>query len=181
MAQVKAATLIYLRTHLRERGNGAEEAVLAKLPPGDVMQYKTALAMSWIPMEMAARLYPAGVAVLFPSDSEGLKKLGAAVAKDNFTTVYKVLLRLATIPFLIDQTARVWRTYHQQGTPRVERVPDANRAVLHVEGYPDLLPPVADVMSGYIMGLAELSGARNPRVEVESQGGGRFRWTVAWD
>ena len=181
MAHVKAATLIYLRTKTRAMGGDAEKQLLAGLTPADVKLYNTALSTSWIPMDLAARLYPVGAAILFPGDPRCLQRLGAAVAKDNFTTVYKVLLRLATIPFPISQTAKVWRTYHQQGVLRVEHGDGTKEASLHLAEYPDLLPPVADCMTGYIVGLSELSGARNTSADVESLGGGKFRWTVRWE
>ena len=79
-----------------------------------------------------ARVYDAAARILYADSVEPLVDLGRDMALSDLTGIYKVLLRVATIPMVIERTARLWTTYHKKGSARIEREGDAKKADLIV-------------------------------------------------
>ncbi len=178
MADVKAGTVIFIRNRLRTLGGDAERSFLAKLPPEAVASYKGALPVSWIPIAQAAILYTAAAATLYPGDREGLRKLGMEVARANFSSLYRVLLRVLTVPYMLEQAAKLWRTLHTDGTIETE-VLGPKRILVQVSNHPEFVEPVREAAAGQFAGLIELTGARDVRVARDDLPT-VWRWYITW-
>lgn len=180
MAEYKGTTIVFLRGFMREQGEDKESALLGQLSKAEREVYELSLPMSWVPATTAAQLLDKAARVAFPSDPERLERLGAAQAHDHLTGIYKILLRVATIPFVISQSAKLWSTYHNKGRAYVEREGDEPRGVLVVEGYPDLPEPIRTMSVGYVRGVLELTKANDITVRPDFSNPAEWRWVVTW-
>jgi hypothetical protein len=177
----KATGMDFLRKKLRKNGNGAEEALLAELTADEADLYANALAVSWIDVAKAARVYDVAARAIYPKSAEPLVDLGRDMARADLTGIYKVLLRVATIPMVVERTARLWSTYHRRGTARIVREGDAKRADLVIDGYPDLPEAIRVNISGYVQGVLDLTGSKNPQVSHIGGSPDAWRWHVTWE
>jgi len=180
MAEYKGTTMVFLRGFLRRQGEPQEQALLAQLTEQERDVYESSQSMSWVPVEAAAAVLDKAARVAFPGDPRCLQKLGHAQAHDHLTGIYKILLRVTTVPFVIGQSAKLWTTYHNQGRARVEREPDQNRGILVVEGYPELPEPIRTMSSGYIRGTLELTRVKHIAVHEDFSRPAAWRWEVSW-
>ena len=171
----------YLRRRVRELGDGTEERLLVGLDPSDRELYNNALAVSWIDVGGAARIYDTAARILYPDSDEPLVDLGRDMAHADLTGIYKVLLRVATIPMVIERAARLWSTYHKKGDARIEREGNAKRADLIIDGYPELPQAIRVNVSGYVQGVVELTGSKNARVVHTGGRPEAWRWSISWE
>lgn len=182
MAMTKAAGLINTRALLREKGEAAEKAVLAQLTPQEVTAYQNALPVTQMPIEFLSKVAELSAPVLFPgqNQSEAYKTLGRVSALRDLKGIYQILLRFTTPEFAIKQAARLWTTLHSQGQARC--FPDGDkRIVFEVTGYPDLPGPMRQVLGGYILGIAEMTGLKRARIIQEDGDPHQWRWITVWD
>ncbi|MEW6517166.1 MAG: DUF2378 family protein [candidate division FCPU426 bacterium] len=182
MALSKAAGVIHTRTLLREKGKEAEAKLLSRLTPEEQVQYLALLPVSKIPIETATKIYLASVPILFPDKtvSQGMQELARSTALNDMRGVYSILLRFTTPEFMIKQTAKIWQTYHDAGEATAEHV-GPKQALLRVTRYPDLPKAFLDIVSGYILGLFQISGVKNTQMQVRDHNPEAWEWLVSWD
>ena len=178
---LKATGMDFLRKKMRKSGNGAEQALIAELDAEDADLYANALAVSWVDVERAARVYEAAARLLYPGSVDPLVDLGREMARADLTGIYKILLRVATIPMVVERTARLWSTYHRKGSARIVREGDVKRADLIIDGYPDLPEAIRINICGYVQGVLDLTGSKNPQVRHVGGSPEAWRWHVTWD
>jgi hypothetical protein len=181
LADVKGTTLVYLQQEFKRKGEAAEKKFLSRISPDEAKLYQSALPIAWFPLEPVTRILAAGAEVLFPGDAQGLRKLGHGMAQDNLTGIYKILIKLTTVPFLIAQVAKLWGTYHKQGRAYVIREGEAKRAVLVVEDYPEMPAKFRELNSGYIIGALELTNAKKVTVEHDGSDPEAWKWVGTWE
>ncbi len=172
-----ATGIDWLRGLVEARGASAEEQLVRALGADDHAVFRKTLAMSWVPEETALRIYEAAGQILFAGEADVLFEVGRGMARANMTTIYKALIRLTTIPYVLSQAARLWRTYHDRGTATAARRAGANEVVFAVADYPDFIAPMRLVVRGYLGGLAELLGVREYRVVLDEA---EPKWTITW-
>ncbi|MFH1811137.1 MAG: hypothetical protein ABIJ09_20520 [Pseudomonadota bacterium] len=178
MPRSKGSNVVTVRKLVQAAG--VEDALLARLSAADVDTYHATLAVSWVDIEVVARIFAAGAAVLFPGDVRSLRRLGRAIAEDNMRGMYRLILRVISIPFAIGQSARIWGTYNDAGRMTVEREPDQPRLRLVVQDYLDFPDATLEETAGYVEGVALLCGARSAQAEGWREGDRRFGWRVQW-
>ncbi|MEW6516701.1 MAG: hypothetical protein AB1439_07360 [candidate division FCPU426 bacterium] len=181
MAMTKAAGLINTRNLLRAKGAGVEQAMLAQLTPQEVRIYQDALPVTQLPIELLSKVAVLSAPLLFPGQGrlEALLSLGRVSALSDLKGIYKILLRFTTPEFAMKQAARLWTTLHTQGEARCFSDGE-KRIVFEVMGYPDLPEPMRQVLGGYILGMAELTGIRNARIALQEENPRVWRWVVTW-
>jgi len=180
MGKYKGTTIVFLRRFLGGLGDGKEQALRDQLSPDELELYETSQSMSWLPAEAAASVLEKASQVAFPGDPERLQKLGVAQAHDHLTGIYRLLLRVTTIPFVIGQSAKLWSTYHDTGRARVEREADEKRGTLIVEGYPELPRAISTMSVGYVHGTLELTKVKDISVVPNFSDPNEWRWEVTW-
>jgi hypothetical protein len=178
MAQSKGTNIVTVRKLVDAAG--AEPRVLAALRSDDVDIYRTTQAMSWVDIHAVARIFDAVAVALFPDDARRLRRLGRSIAEDNMRGMYRLILRVVSIPFAIGQSARIWSTYNDTGQVRVEREDGQPRLRLQVSDYPDFPDSALEETAGYVEGLALLCGARSADVQSWREGDRTVGWTVQW-
>jgi uncharacterized protein (TIGR02265 family) len=175
----KGIGVVFVRTALREAGAGAEQRVLAELGPDELRAYESATASGWVPIELAARLFELAAPILYPGKVLPLRLLGRDLARHNLGTVYRALLRVLSVEFVLGQAARLWSTYHRHGSSEVIRL-GPNEIDFVVRDYPRLPERFRECMCGWISGTLEMVGARQSFVSKTDDDPQAWRWRVRW-
>lgn len=173
----KGASLVSLRQMLQLAH--LEERFLEALDAADRDDYRRVTATDWVPVALAGRLYAAAAPLLYPGQIGPVRLLGRDLARDHLRGIYRFVLRLVTVQFVLDQTGRLWRMYNGRGELLVERVHERTVRMVLV-GYPDYPPVVRESLIGYIVGAIELTGAREVRVVTDDADPTRVIFTASW-
>jgi hypothetical protein len=178
MAEVKATSVCYLKLRLRELAGDVERAFLERLPPGVAHHYLEALPLSWVPVEAAGSIYEHGAPLLFPGNTLAIWQLGYETALTSYTGIYRMLLRVASVPLIIERAERLWRNHHTDGDITTEST-DVGLVTMSVSNYPVLAEPLRELVAGYIAALCALTGAKNASVRRDDRQP-TWRWIVSW-
>jgi hypothetical protein len=172
----KGTEVASVRSLLRPAGK--EEALVARLSPAEVELYRETLAVAWVPVDFVARLFELAAAELYVGEGRPLRQLGRAIAKDNLTGIYRVMLRIVSVPFAIQRAASLWYTYNDTGEVRTERLGD--RLQMTVSGYPEFPEAALEECAGYTEGLMLMCGARHIEVKTSRPKVDAFVFDCAW-
>jgi hypothetical protein len=178
--RTKATGVDWVRSLVEQHGPAAQEQISRSLSSTDYEVFRSALPMSWIPLEMALRIYEAAGQILFAREPDALFEIGRGMAKANITTIYKAFIRIATIPYVMSQVARLWRTYHDTGEASAERGSVAKEVFFVVRDYPGLSAQMRKLLRGYVTGVTELVGLRNVAVELDESDPSAWKWRITW-
>jgi hypothetical protein len=160
------------------RAAGKEDALVARLGPDEVALYRDTLAVAWVSVDFVARLWELAAAELYVGEGRPLRQLGRAIIKDNLTGIYRVMLRVVTIPFAIQQSANLWHTYNDTGEVKVERTGD--RLLMTVSKYPAFPEAALEECAGCTEGLMLMCGARNIEVKTSRPRDDAFAFECSW-
>lgn len=180
MGNYKGTGVVFMRSLLQRQGNAVERRFLSQLAPQESEIYKQTLEFHWIPIEVITRFFEVAAPLVYPGDPNGLRRIGREMARDHLQGVYRIVLRVVTIEYIIERAARLWRTYHQTGTTRMERT---GERLLHfvVVGYPELPSSFRECTCGYITGVLELAGAKDIHVIRSNDNQHEWRWKLSWN
>lgn len=178
--KTKGTGIAWLREAIEAKGTDAEQAMAKALSPDDFKAYRTAMPISWVTEEAATRIFKAGGDVLFPSHKNSLYEVGRGMAKANITGIYSFLVQFATIPFLMKQASRLWRTYHNTGEPQAIEAKGGKRVSFTVAGFPQLPSDMRQVLRGYLHGLSDLVGVKEAAVALDESDPNSWKWEVTW-
>jgi hypothetical protein len=153
--------------------------VLAELTPEEQSRYATMVATAWVPVEFATKLYVLAAPLLYPGDPTPVRHLGRDLADENLRGVYRFVVRFVSVPTLIEKSATLWRTFHEQGTAHCVRVSD-HALRFEVEGYPELPERMRETISGWTARAVELTGAKNVRVVKSDNDPACWTWALNW-
>lgn len=179
MGNYKGTGVVFMRSLFKRHGAASERKFLAQLTPQETDIYKQTLEFHWIPIEVITRYFELAAPLLYPGDSQGLRRIGREMARDHLQGVYRIVLRVVTVEYIIEKAARLWRTYHQIGTTRMER-PGERMLQFVVMGYPDLPAAFRECTCGYIAGVLELAGAKDIHVLKSNDNPEEWRWKLSW-
>ena len=177
----KAPGVVWLRHLIEQKGPEAEQAMAKALSPDDYKAYCTALPLTWITEETITRIFRSAGDILFSDAPSPLIETGRGMAKAHMTGVYKFMLRMTTIPFIISRASSLWRTLHDTGDAEAGEVPGERTVTFTVRGCPSLPADMRQLLRGYITGLGELTGARNVRTEADESDPDAWRWRCSWE
>jgi hypothetical protein len=181
MAKTKGTGINWLRDLIESRGTQAEQAMSKALSAEDHLAYRSAMPVAWVPEDTATRIYLAAGNILFAGKPDVRIEVGRGMAKSNLTGIYKLFLPLVTIPFLMKQSSRLWRTYHDTGETSVEEVKGEKRIIFTVSEFPELPADMRQVLRGYILGLAEMVDVRNTSVVLDESNNLAWKWIITWE
>ena len=175
----KGTGVVFMRSFVRAMNSALEPRLLAKLPPEDAERYLKTLEFDWIPIGSITRIFEAASPLLYPGNHEGLRLIGREMARDHLRGIYRIMLRVTTVPFVVAQTARLWSTYHRRGRAHMTR---QEPHLIHfvVADYPELPERFRECLCGYIQGVMELVGAREIRVAKSNDNANAWLWRVSW-
>src|SRR5260221_92474 len=177
-AALKATPLVLVRQLLRDKGREAEEAVVGNLSAEERRLFESFVATDWLPVPFGSKIYDLGSRGLYAGDPSPLRRMGREVSRANIRGVYRFIMRGLSESFLLQQTARLWRTYHATGDAHTQRIAQ-NHVDLIVNDYPELTTPVREVIVGYLADLVASAGAKDVRVTVRTDGPVSI-WSIHW-
>jgi len=177
-AQIKAATISFIKTRMHALANGSEERLLARLQPAARTSYVGAMPISWVPMNHADSIYAAAAEILYPGVAHPIRELGRDAGRASFSSIYRVLLRVLSVPYIMEQAAKLWHTLHTHGDITAEKV-EPNCVLVTVSNHPSMGEAVRESAAGQFAVLVELTGARDVQV-VRDDRPPVWRWRVSW-
>lgn len=180
MSDYKGSGIVFLREQVRRREPALEQALLDRLDAAERAIYLETMSMSWVDMVPTARVLETGIPLLLPEAPDPARAFGRIQAHEQLSGIYRILLRVASVPMVIQQSARLWSTYHNRGQARVERQGDEPSGRLVVAGYPELPLVVRRTTSGFIEGTLERTAVRNIRVVELFADPQAWIWDVNW-
>jgi len=180
MAKYKGTNIDALRQSLRKMAPAVEAALLGRLSPADAQVYKTALPISWVPIDAAATILSLAAPLVFPGAPNALRSLGEQQAQHNLNFVYRSILTVATPDFAISQSARLWSIHFDTGKASGQVV-SKTEGILLVEEFPDLPAPFLDIVAGYIAGVIACTKTRILRLSIDASSLNALRWRFTWE
>jgi hypothetical protein len=178
MPNYKGAPIVVLRGKIRERGHEVEEALRQQLPVETRRIYDTLVATAWIPIGDAQRILDEAALILTPDQPDPHFALGKVMAHEMLTGVYRFIVRVVTVPFLVEQSATLWGKYHDTGTASSDR-PHSHSARMIVRGYPSLPEGMRKITAGWIASSVEQTGEKNVHVRTNNSPAA-WDWLVSW-
>jgi hypothetical protein len=177
--KVKATDLITLRKSLTEKQPLVLEEIRARMPPELRVVLDSTVASSWLPEAQICALFEHASKVLFPAMRAPFVLLGRHIALKSYRGVYRAFLSIPSTNYVMKQSAGMWSSYHSTGKAMMEDI-TPNGAVLVVRGADAISKGVLDVVTGHIMALAELTGAKDPLVAANASDPAALRWSMRW-
>lgn len=179
MGNYKGVGVVFLRDLMKRTGESAEKTLLNRLDSDQAQIYRTAMPFKWYPVSVTTGLFEVAAEVAFPGDPNKLRKLGKELASDQLKGVYRLLLKVATIPMAIKRAAQLWGTYHDTGKATAW-TEGSNRAIFQVAGYHTLPLSACEVLCGFVRGVVELTRATNVDVVLDRSNPSSLKWIVTW-
>jgi len=162
-------------------GAGASRRITGSLAPDIRAALEpVVLASSMYPIEVANAIHEAVRTQLGGGSLSASRKLGAVAARDDFSGVYRVFIRIADYQRLLQGIERAWRQYNSRGevswTLRGES--EADCAIRDVSGFSEAM---WHSIAGRFETMLVLSGAKHASVVVNDWSDNhvslRARWT----
>jgi hypothetical protein len=177
--RVKGSDLVVLRKLFSERPPEDLQRFLSQLNAQDRDGYENALHITWLPADMLTRIYIAAAPIFFPTSASALRQLGQLLATSSFSTVYKLVLAVPSLHFVVRRASIVWSSYHDLGKATIEDQSE-HALSLVVRGTPKLMFEMRELIAGHILALARATNTKNARVEVVSDDPNAWRWRITW-
>jgi hypothetical protein len=180
MPKVKGTDIVSLRKLFENRGEALEKQFLSHLSESLETIYIIATVHSWLPVEIVGILYQKASLILYSEDENPLRRLGQEMSKHSYSTIYKLFLRIPTVPFLMNVGARIWRTYYDKGGFRIEKKgpKELMIAVLDFSEWPE---PMRIAAEGHYITLLEYTGVKNIRIVETNSHPECWTWRVTWE
>ena len=169
------------------QANFDEETVnklVATLPPEARRVFQTLpLASSWLPFSLQMDIVKALVQGPFRGDVGRVRGVSAQVARDDLSTVYKVLLKMLSAPsFFLNRIGTVFDMYFKGASMSGETV-EPGHAVITLTG-PMPYYYCTQAMPGWVDAALEIYRAKNREVkhtQCVHKGGKSCKWDVFWE
>jgi hypothetical protein len=178
MGKINGAGIAFARQLLRKAGDAVEQNVLAALDERERLLLLSTTTLHWLPVDEASDVCEKIAHVAYRDDRDPMYRFGFDEALDHLRGPYRLLARVLTVPFLMEQSAKLWSRYHDTGVAHCERDGD-HLAAFCVSGYPELPDNQRRNTAGYIAGTIALTGAQ----DVVVRDGGTptcWRWSASW-
>jgi uncharacterized protein (TIGR02265 family) len=180
MAMVKCSDVVALRKLFKDEGKETEDRFLSKLPPNLIDMYQKVMATDWVAIPDQMKIYQAAAETVFPDSDNNMRDLGKALAERTYTGVYRVFLRIPTVPFVANRAAQIWRTFYDTGNMRVENQTGKSLDLVLAD-FPELPKPMRAMAGGHMTLLLEMTGAKDISIQQIDADCTAWRWHVEWN
>jgi hypothetical protein len=178
MTNSKANDTVNIRKLIQGQGKEVMDRMLAKLKTTKDLFQSISLT-EWLPMDKEDEILQAAAEILYPADPKPVRKLGGTVAKINFSGVYKVFFRIATVAFMAKRISALWHTFFDSGEAHCEDLTD-HSVVLVVTQMPDLTPLHREYVLGYIDGILGMTSAKRVEINHDGRDPKAWKWEIKW-
>ncbi len=181
MGTVKCTSFNGIKQHFKTLASGTEDRFIQTLPHDLAEIYRTLIPVKRLPIEITAMLNEAIAKFLFPTlaSAQQLFQLGTLMAKLDMNGLYKILLKVATVSYAVQQSAVFWKTFHDQGVTRVEELGPKHLRYT-ISEYPGMPIHYQLFLSGWIHGLLELCGAKTIAISLAPPTGVDVVYDIHW-
>jgi hypothetical protein len=179
MNKTKASGIDFLRKQMKKKGSEFETEFVAGLSPEEARLYRTATASAWVDLKVLSDLLENGARKLYPGNAFPLCEFAREEGKFALSGFYKILFKVLSVSVLVEQTAKLWNIYYDQGVATVENI-SKNSGTLVVEDFSDLPKNNREIVLGYTIGALEIIGAKNIRSTVDESNPNRWKWIFIW-
>jgi hypothetical protein len=181
MGKSKASNLLFIREEFKRRGKEFEMSFLAILSSEEKTIYIETLSFDWIPVTVLASLWEKASKLLYPEDANtSLRKLGAETMRCHLKGIYRVAMHITGIPFVIEQSARVWGTYQDTGTAKCEKRENKKELAFVVSNYPNLPTALKETVAGSTEAIIEAGGGKSAKVVYSRRADNSHEWVASW-
>lgn len=177
--RIKGTDIVTLRKLFADRPPSDLARFLQSLAPEDREGYEGALHFHWLPADRVTRIFVAAAPLFFPSSPRALQQLGQLLATRSFSSVYKLILSVPSLPFVVRRASMVWSWYHDLGEASIEDTSD-RALTLVVRGTPRLPEAMRELIAGHLLALAEATHTPNAKVTLFSDDPNAWRWRIRW-
>lgn len=164
-------------------GSSANAKVLARLGEADrALIGQLMVPIGWYPLAPFGRLLRAMDAALGAGDLALISERGEWTADRDLHTLRRAVLKLVTIPWIVSKAALLWPQFHDSGKWKVSQI-DTHHAVAELAGLGVVDDAICASLSGWIRGLAKLSGTRHVDVRhtaCRARGDAACAFDVRW-
>jgi hypothetical protein len=179
VSDYKGTGVVFVRRALAAAGPDATQAVSEGLDEAERALFERTVATDWVPIEFITKLFELAAVALYPGKVGAIRLVGRDLAYDNLSGVYRYIVRVLTIPFVMDQSAKLWHTYHRHGRSEVVRL-TSHSVTFVVHDYPRLPERFRECMCGYIAGTLELCGGRDVAVAKYDADPNAWEFRMVW-
>lgn len=176
----KGSDILAMRKLLNERNPESEKQMLSRLSSRTTEHYARATANSWMPDECFFEIARETARELYPGHPHSLKQLGSETSQVQFTGIYKVFLKMASIAFIVKRAAQIWKSFNDQGDAVTENM-TAHSGDLVIRGLNVMPVEVHEYTHGYICRLLELAGAKNVAIRDVPGTPDVWRMSTSWE
>jgi hypothetical protein len=117
LGQAKGSVLVHLRGFvLRKHGEAGWQDVIKRVPPEDRNVLNGILIMGgWYPVGVWNRALDCYLPQYFSDPMKAMMDLSYYIAREDLTTLYKLILRAGTPSFIMGRLGSVWTRYFDSG------------------------------------------------------------------
>lgn len=182
MNQIKGSSVEFLRQYIKKFDPNMESAMI-KLLDGQCRQvYNQAMSVGWVPVEVMDKLLIAFAQTLYADDrlEDAMEKIGYDMGQTQLSGIYRVIIKLSTLPMFVNKSAQLWRLYYKKGTGRAYMDSKSKTAVFSVKNYPDLPLSLRLATIGFIKAVGMLAGLNQVTVEHHQEQKRLWLWVASW-
>jgi len=182
--KIKGNILLSRLAFVRERfGDGALEKVLASLPEEDQSILRELVSnVGWYPFDTGNRLDKAIADCLAGGDMKVFEQIGASSARQNLSTVHKLLLRPGNPHAFMANTPTIYRLYYDKGRRDYEQTGPNSGVMTTYEAETYSTADCATVI-GWFKEALTMCGASDVKIDepvCRATGGEFCRYNISW-
>jgi hypothetical protein len=113
LGHAKGSLLVHLRAFvLKKNGEPAWKDVLERMPPEDQKILEGILITgSWYPIGIWNRALARYLPTYFDDPMKAMRELSQVIAREDLTTLYKLILKVGTPGFIMGKSGSLWARY----------------------------------------------------------------------
>jgi uncharacterized protein (TIGR02265 family) len=182
--KIKGNILLSRLAFVRERfGGEAIEKVLSSLPAEDQKILRGLVSnVGWYPFETGNRLDKAIASRLAGGDMMIFESIGASSARQNLTSVHKLLVRPGDPQAFLANTPTIYRLYYDQGRREYQST-SPNSGVMTTYDAETYSKADCSTVIGWFKEALSMCGARDIHIDepvCRASGGAFCRYNIRW-
>lgn len=177
MPKVKGNGLHFIRTVLLKKEKTNEFQKLLTHEESEVL-FKKIIA-NWIDMKIAVPIYEKAISCFYQGVDNAAANFGYDMALSQFNGMYRFLLKLATLDYLISISSKIWSIYIDTGKIEIQK--DKSKLTFILREFPEIPDTLLEISVGFIAALMSLTNVRNVKVARENSNPQAWKFNVTWN
>lgn len=109
MPKFKGTGIVVLEKLLNQKSPDAFQEFKEDLTVEERSVYDQTMPISWVPVEIAAKLSEKVAHILYSEDPDASMKLGMARANEHVNGVYRIIMKMISVNTVLERSAKLWR------------------------------------------------------------------------